>query len=87
MADPFPSQTPSLLGPLENGFSVTPHDSNALSQTCRALWIGGAGNVNVITRGGDTVLLSGVAAGTLLPIRCTHVKSTSTTATLIVALY
>jgi hypothetical protein len=36
---------------------------------------------------GVAVLLSGIAAGTLLPIRCTRVKSTGTTATLIVNLY
>lgn len=56
--------------------------------TCRALWIGGAGDVAVIAAG-DTaaVTISGVAAGTVVPIRCKKVMSTNTTATLIVALY
>jgi hypothetical protein len=55
---------------------------------CRALWIGGAGDVAVIAEG-DTaaVTISGVAAGTVVPIKCKTVMSTNTTATLIVALY
>lgn len=55
---------------------------------CRALWIGGAGDVAVIATDDDTaVTISGVVAGTLLPIKCKTVMSTNTTATLIVALY
>ncbi|RJP21671.1 MAG: hypothetical protein C4529_07020 [Deltaproteobacteria bacterium] len=87
MADPFPAQTPSLTGPIENGFAVTPHDSNEVAQTTRAIWVGGAGTLVVITRGGDTLTLVGVPAGTLLPIRAKIVKSTGTTATSIVGLY
>lgn len=87
MADPFPSQTPSLLGPIENGFSVTPNDGTDLAQTTRAIWVGGAGNLSVVTRGGDTITLVGVPAGTLLPIRATRIRSTGTTATNILALY
>ena len=87
MADPFPAQTPSLLGPIENGFSVTPADGSDMAQVSRALWVGGAGNLSVVTRGGDTITLVGVAAGTLLPIRATRVRSTGTTATNIHALY
>lgn len=87
MADPFPSQTPSLLGPIENGFSVTPADGSDQPQVSRAIWVGGAGNLSVVTRGGDTITLVGVPAGTMLPIRATRIRSTGTTATNIVALY
>jgi hypothetical protein len=66
---------------------VTPHDTNELTYASRGLWVGGAGNVNVVTLAGNTVLFSGIAAGTLLPIRVKQVKSTNTTATLIVSLY
>lgn len=55
---------------------------------CRALWIGGAGDVAVIAEGDtDAVTISAVPAGTVLPIRCKRVMSTNTTATLIVAMY
>lgn len=87
MADPFPSQTPSLLGPIENGFSVTPNDGADLAQTTRAIWVGGAGNIKITTRGGDAITLVGVPAGTMLPIRASRIWSTGTTATSIHGLY
>ena len=54
---------------------------------CRAIWVGGAGNITAIMANGDVVLFSGITAGTLLPIRATRVNSTGTTATLLIALY
>lgn len=57
---------------------------------CRALWIGGAGDVAIVAEGDDLtapVTISGVAAGTVLPIKAKYVMSANTTATLIVALY
>jgi len=75
-------------GPAINAAAVTPDDSNDLTYMTRALWVGGAGNVTVIMQGGGAaVTFSGVTAGTVLPIRVSRVKSTSTTATLIVALW
>ena len=71
----------------EHAAAVTPHDSNDLTETTRALWVGGAGNISVIMEGGETVTFVGVAAGTLLPVRVTRVRSTSTTATDILALW
>lgn len=67
--------------------AVTPSDSTDLTNAAAALWVGGAGAVAVITAGGETVTFSAVAAGTLLPVACSRVKSTGTTATLVVALY
>lgn len=67
---------------------VTPNDSTDLTVSpTRSLWIGGAGNVNVDMADGTTVLFSGISAGTLLPVQVKRVRATSTTATLIVALY
>lgn len=65
---------------------LTPHDTNLLTVPCHALWVGGAGAITMITTGGDTVLLSGITAGTLLPVSASVVKATGTTATLIAAL-
>ena len=87
MPDPFASQTPSLVSAFENGFAVTPSDGSDQPQVCRGIWVGSAGNLAVTTRGGNTITLVGVAAGTLLPIRATRILATGTTATNIVALY
>jgi hypothetical protein len=74
-------------GPATQGFAITPGDGSDLAIATRALWVGGAGDVKVTTLGGDTVILVGVTAGSLIPIRVSRVFSTSTTATSIVGLY
>jgi hypothetical protein len=65
--------------------AVVPSDSTAVN--CRSLWIGGAGNLSVIAMH-DTVAvtITGVPAGTLLPIACNKVMA-ATTATAIVAIF
>ena len=69
-----------------SAFVVTPSDATILPVT-RALYVGGGGNINVVMAEDDnTVLFTAVPQGTILPIQVTQVLSTSTTATLIVAL-
>lgn len=51
------------------------------------LYIGGAGNVRVLTEGGDDVIFYGVAAGQFLPVHVVRVFATGTSATNIVALW
>lgn len=63
---------------------TSPPDSKV--ESFRALWVGGAGNISVRTTEGTDVLFSGIAAGTVLPVRGVRVNSTNTTATLIVGL-
>jgi hypothetical protein len=65
--------------------AVTPSDGTELP--AGAIYVGGAGNVSVVTEGGDTVTFSNVPAGFILPLRVTKVRSTSTTATNIVLLW
>lgn len=71
---------------------VTPSDAVDLvegpnGQDCRALYITGAGNVNVNLRGGGTAVLTGLSAGQTVVCAITRVLATSTTATGILALY
>ncbi len=70
----------------DNAVAVTPSDSTELAP-CRALYVGGAGNVAVVMKGGASVTFTGATAGSILPIRVTKVMSTNTTATAIVAIY
>jgi hypothetical protein len=57
-----------------------------LGNTGCYLYIGGAGTLNIVTIGGDSLLISGLTAGTVLPIQVLQVKSGGT-ATLITALW
>lgn len=51
------------------------------------LYVGGTGNVAVITAGNDQITFNGVPAGTTLPIQVLKLRATGTTATLVNALW
>ena len=51
------------------------------------LYVGGAGNLRVLTDGEDDVTFFNVAAGSFIPVQVKRVFATSTTATNIVALW
>jgi hypothetical protein len=51
------------------------------------LYVGGAGNLRVLTVGGDDVLFSNIQGGSFIPVQVLRVYSTNTTATGIVALW
>ncbi len=77
----------SDAGPALNATAVTPHDTNAIVR-CRALWVGGAGNITLRTNDGNAdVLFSNIPAGSVLPVGAKYIRATGTTAALIVALY
>ena len=68
-------------------FAVTPADAVfANGVVCRALYVGGAGNVAINTAKGNTVTLTSIPAGTFIPIIAQGVWSTGTTATNIVGI-
>lgn len=64
--------------------AITPSDTAA--QSYRAIYVGGAGNVSVVTAGGDTVTFTAPPVGSIIPIEVTFVRATLTTATLLVGL-
>ena len=69
------------------GVAITKSDSADFSQgLCDAIYVGGAGIVVVVFEDGSTANFTAVA-GQILPLRAKRVNSTTTTATLMVALY
>lgn len=87
MADQFANVGESFTAPADNQVAVTPSDSTDLPFVSRALWVGGAGNLVVTPAAGGSDVTYTVAAGAILPIRVSRVKSTGTTATQIVNWY
>ena len=85
MAD-FKGYASGLSSPATRAVSVTPSDDDDMDFPARALYIGGAGSVSVITVGGDTTTFSDLPAGYILPVRIARVRATGTTATGIVSL-
>lgn len=72
--------------PCEYAAAVTPNDGADLANP-GYLYVGGAGNIAVVTTGGSAVTITGAAAGTVIPLKIARVKSTGTTATSILVLY
>lgn len=91
MAQPLRNQTGEPLNlQAVRAVAVTPDDSTDLSLVTDSigptLYVGGTGNVSVVTFGNDTVTFTGVPAGAFLPLQVKRVRSTGTTATTILEL-
>ena len=75
-------------GPAGNFLSITPSDSTNFGFVTRGIYVGGAGNVAVVSANGETtVTFVGVPAGAILPVAASRVNATNTTATNLVGLY
>jgi hypothetical protein len=88
MADAFASHADKVSAPATRAVAVVPHDSQALADIPKALFVGSGGAI--VARGvggGGDVTFRGLAAGSVLPFRASHVRATGTTAGDIVALY
>lgn len=69
MSDPFNSPSPQLADPVDHAFSISPHATNPIAFTTRAIYVGGAG----------TPSLNMVACPWTLPVGSCMVTSTATT--------
>lgn len=88
MADKFGKHVTMLDDPASRAVAITPDNSNDLAETCRMLYIGGAGTLTVtLANDSSSVQFLAVAAGTTLRIRAKRVHATGTSATGIIALY
>jgi hypothetical protein len=82
-----PQYVQELSIPAARAVAVTPNDSADLASYTRALYIGVSGNLVVdMVDQGSPITFTAVPVG-ILPIRVKRVRSTSTTATNIVALW
>ena len=86
MADRYADLAASLISPASGALAAIPHDSNALPEVTRALYVGTGGDLSVEMHWGGVVTLANVPDGALLPLRVAKVL-TATTATQIVGLY
>ena len=85
--DNFSRQQSLTSDPASNAVLVSPNDSTDLTYVTRAVYVGTTGNMKVTMQDSGTVLFTGIAAGTTLPIRVTRIWSTTTTASTILALW
>lgn len=79
--DQFQDYQTSLNSPVEGGFDVVPADGADLPAVTRGVMVTSAGDVAVKLKSGDTLVLPGLAAGVIYPVRVARVLETGTTAT------
>lgn len=71
--------------PATRGAAVTPSDTTPVD--CRAIYVGGAGDVAVqFYDGGPTITFTAPTVGAVLPVSAYRIMA-ATTATLLIALY
>ena len=88
MADQFSNVADAVSAPATRAVSVTPHDSDALSDIPKALFVGTGGNLTLrgVNDAADRVWKN-VPSGSVLPFRARYVRATGTTAADLLALY
>jgi len=88
MADQFSSNADSVSAPATRAVAVAPHDTNALTDIPKALYVGTGGDITMRgVAGTSDQLWKNVPAGTVLPFRAQYVRATGTSAADILALY
>jgi hypothetical protein len=74
--------------PISSAATITPNNGVTFTTICRAVYIGGAGNLTIdVADGGTNIAFNGLTAGTILPVRTKRVYATGTSATALVCLY
>ncbi len=79
---------PDAEGPATSGEAITPDDETDLERYPRALYVGAAGDLNVVlAEGQDPVLLKNVPAGAIVWLNVKRVLATDTSAQDLLALF
>lgn len=74
--------------PMYPGDAATVTTSNTVNfDTASVIFVGGGGNVRVLTAQGTDVTFTGVLAGSILPVQVLRVFATNTTATNMVRVF
>lgn len=84
--DRYDKHASSLMAPADDGFAITPNDGADLARVPRSIYVGGAGNIALVTAKGTSLTFQGLSAGQVLPLRVNRVLSTGTTATNLIGL-
>jgi hypothetical protein len=88
MADQFSSNADSVSAPATRAVAVSPHDTNALADIPKALFVGTGGNLTMRGVAGiSDQMWRNVPSGSVLPFRAQYVRATGTTAADLLALY
>lgn len=88
MADQFSNSADQVSAPATRTVAIAPHDTNALTDIPKALYVGTGGNITMRgLNGASDQLWKNVPTGAILPFRAQYVRATGTTAADLLALY
>ncbi len=88
MADAYQYSSDTVASPGTRAVAITPHNTNALTDIPKALYVGVGGDITMRgLNGAADVLWKNVQSGQIIPFRAQFIRSTGTTATNIVAIY
>lgn len=88
MSDPYSHFVNAASSPAQSASAVTTHNTNPLSGgATRGLYVGVAGDIACRLVGDTADVLVKAAPVGVLPFRVTHIRTTNTTATNMLALY
>jgi hypothetical protein len=82
MVDKFRKAFSTIDGPSSDGFAITP-GANLFAQSTRAIYVGGGGNITLLTVGNTVLTFTSVGTGTIIPIRATAVYANSTATSMV----
>jgi hypothetical protein len=85
--DSYSKHSRSLTSPPEDAAAIVPSDASPLGHVTRAIFVGTGGDLRVRMLRGSVVTLAGVASGSLIPLRVTHVYAAGTSASGLVGLW
>lgn len=86
MADEFAGYAVGMDGPAQGAAVITPHATNQLLHSTRAIYVGGSGDMACEMVNGELVTFVGLLAGAVYPFRVQRVFVAGTTATSLVGL-
>jgi len=72
--------------PALDGAAVTPSNTVGFGFVARAIYVGTTGDITLVTPNDVVLTFVGVPGGVILPVMCTRVNSTGTSASNMVAL-
>ena len=73
--------------PAGNLLAITPSDAAELEYLVRGIYVGGAGDLTVMTLGGTIGVFVGVTAGSIIPVLAIKVYSTGTSASNLLGMF
>lgn len=69
-----------MLGATDDGFAITPHDTNPLDHVAKSIWVGVSGDLCVVTVAGTELTYTNVPVGLFDAVHVKQVKDTGTDA-------